>query len=151
MKMIRTSRLTIRRLSRIAPSSACRISSASCSGRRGRREGPLRTKSMRKPSWLSNRDPSVARGPTWWNLRDYYNLYKRMAGKVLKARAYYPNRSSIGYAHSDLLDTIQHLGGSPGYRLPQATSGNVSRQVEVHFPSRPAELRACIPGVLPLC
>ncbi|MGB2351895.1 MAG: hypothetical protein ACPH9O_09745, partial [Akkermansiaceae bacterium] len=56
------------------------------------------------------RKQSVARGPTWWNLRDYYNLYKRMeksgSNYRLKARAYYPNRSSIGYAHSDMLDTI---------------------------------------------
>ncbi len=62
------------------------------------------------PSYVDRRDPSVARGPTWWNLRDYYNLYKRLekngTSYKLKARSYYPNRSDIGYVHSEMLDTI---------------------------------------------
>lgn len=37
------------------------------------------------------------RGPTWWLLRDYANLYKRLQGSAggyaLKARSYYPNIS----------------------------------------------------------
>ena len=42
---------------------------------------------------------SVVRGPNWWALRDYYNLYKRIEGSAgnytLPARAYYPNRRAI--------------------------------------------------------
>jgi hypothetical protein len=70
----------------------------------------LKTRYVAGSADPEKRKQSVARGPTWWNLRDYYNLYKRMtksgSNYRLKARAYYPNRSSIGYAHSDMLDTI---------------------------------------------
>ena len=38
------------------------------------------------------------RGPNWWALRDYYNLYKRLSGTggdyTMMARPYYPNRST---------------------------------------------------------
>ena len=56
----------------------------------------------RRPSY----QPTV-RGPNWWVLRDYANLYKRLklsSGQyTMQARAYYPNRSSEGgYAYSDL-------------------------------------------------
>jgi hypothetical protein len=41
---------------------------------------------------------SVVRGPNWWALRDYANLYKRLSGSggnyTLKARSYYPNVSA---------------------------------------------------------
>ena len=41
---------------------------------------------------------TVVRGPSWWLLRDYANLYKRLAsvggGYSLDARAYFPNRTS---------------------------------------------------------
>ena len=72
--------------------------------------GPFSDKIYLKTSQLDKRNPSVARGPTWWNLRDYYNLYKRLdksgSNYRIKARAYYPDRTTIGYAHSDMLDTI---------------------------------------------
>ena len=46
-----------------------------------------------------NERPTM-RGPNWWALRDYYNLYKRLSGSggnyTMKARAYYPNRSTEG-------------------------------------------------------
>ena len=46
-----------------------------------------------------NRTQSVLRGPTWWALRDYANLYKRLRANgsefELDARAYYPNWSAI--------------------------------------------------------
>ena len=42
----------------------------------------------------------ILRGPNWWALRDYANLYKRLSGSsgdyTLPARAYFPNRSSEG-------------------------------------------------------
>ena len=56
--------------------------------------------------------PSVVRGPNWWALRDYANLYKRLSGTsgnyTLTARSYFPNKS--GGAES--------LG-----RMSQASSG----------------------------
>ena len=51
---------------------------------------------------------AVMRGPNWWALRDYANLYKRLSGTVgdytLQARAYYPNRDSENIPYSDLFD-----------------------------------------------
>ncbi len=48
---------------------------------------------------------STLRGPNWWALRDYANLYKRLSGSggdyTLPARAYFPNRSSEGSPISD--------------------------------------------------
>ncbi len=48
---------------------------------------------------------SILRGPNWWALRDYANLYKRLSGSngdyTLLARAYFPNRSSEGSPISD--------------------------------------------------
>ena len=48
---------------------------------------------------------TVVRGPSWWLLRDYANLYKRLrtlgTGHSLAARAYFPNRST---AVEDLMD-----------------------------------------------
>lgn len=44
------------------------------------------------------RPDSVVRGPNWWALRDYYNLYKRLRGSgdgyTLQPRAYFPNNSA---------------------------------------------------------
>jgi hypothetical protein len=41
---------------------------------------------------------TVVRGPSWWLLRDYANLYKRLktsgTGHALEARAYFPNRTT---------------------------------------------------------
>ncbi|MEX1048734.1 MAG: hypothetical protein WED15_04345 [Akkermansiaceae bacterium] len=53
---------------------------------------------------------AVIRGPNWWCLRDYANLYKRLSGTAgdytLEARACYPNLSAApsipGYSLSDL-------------------------------------------------
>ena len=112
--------------------------------------GPFADKVYEKTSWLSNRDPSVARGPTWWNLRDYYNLHKRMAGKVLKARAYYPNRSSIGYAHSDLLDTIHTWAD---HRIP-ITASHIRECFKTSgstFSVPPGRATRLYSWVLPLC
>ena len=48
---------------------------------------------------------SILRGPNWWALRDYANLYKRLSGSggdyTMSARAYFPNRSSEGSPISD--------------------------------------------------
>lgn len=44
------------------------------------------------------RSDSVVRGPNWWALRDYYNLYKRIVGSAgnytLQPRTYFPNNSA---------------------------------------------------------
>ena len=53
---------------------------------------------------------TVVRGPNWWAVRDYYNLYKRLradgANYVFDARAYYPN-ASVG-------DASYHYGSMHG-------------------------------------
>lgn len=51
---------------------------------------------------------TVVRGPNWWAVRDYYNLYKRLradgANYVFDARAYYPNASvgDINYHYGSM-------------------------------------------------
>ena len=51
------------------------------------------------------RGNSVVRGPNWWALRDYANLYKRLSGGegnyTLGARSYYPNVSAANPSASD--------------------------------------------------
>ena len=51
---------------------------------------------------------TVARGPSWWLLRDYANLYKRLktsgSGYALDARAYFPNRTTRGEIYDNLFD-----------------------------------------------
>jgi len=56
---------------------------------------------------------TVVRGPSWWLLRDYANLYKRLktsgTGHALEARAYFPNRTTAtdadnGIFLEDLID-----------------------------------------------
>ena len=46
--------------------------------------------------WYPN---SVVRGPNWWALRDFYNLYKRVtksgSAYSLESRSYYPNNSAV--------------------------------------------------------
>lgn len=48
---------------------------------------------------------SILRGPNWWALRDYANLYKRLSGSggdyTMPGRAYFPNRSTEGSPISD--------------------------------------------------
>ncbi|MFC5051413.1 hypothetical protein ACFPK9_12435 [Rubritalea spongiae] len=50
------------------------------------------------------------RGPNWWALRDYANLYKRLSGSegnyILKSRPHYPNFSSEGSNYSHMFDTV---------------------------------------------
>ena len=50
------------------------------------------------------------RGPNWWALRDYANLYKRLSGSggdyTMPARAYFPNRSSEGRPISDYYASV---------------------------------------------
>ena len=63
------------------------------------------------------RSDSVVRGPNWWALRDYANLYKRLSGTAgsytLNARSYYPNVSGLN-ANYHLGNLIgQNSGATP--------------------------------------
>ncbi|MFC5051280.1 hypothetical protein ACFPK9_11745 [Rubritalea spongiae] len=76
------------------------------------------------------RSDSVLRGPTWWALRDYANLYKQLAGNsgnhALAARSYYPNSvpgndsfynlssTLTPFVGRSLWDSEIELGGAPG-------------------------------------
>ncbi|MEP2776228.1 MAG: hypothetical protein ABJQ29_06940 [Luteolibacter sp.] len=57
----------------------------------------------------------VVRGPNWWALRDYANLYKRLSGSggnyTMGARASFPNRSSETLALSDYY-SMANAGGN---------------------------------------
>jgi hypothetical protein len=59
---------------------------------------------------------SVVRGPNWWALRDYANLYKRLSGTngnyTLSARSYYPNVSAKGAGYSLGNATAVNSGGN---------------------------------------
>ena len=50
---------------------------------------------------------TVVRGPSWWLLRDYANLYKRLSTSgnyyALDARAYFPNRTTAN-PNNNLID-----------------------------------------------
>ena len=51
---------------------------------------------------------TVVRGPSWWLLRDYANLYKRLKTSgndyTLDSRAYFPNRTTRGEIYDNLID-----------------------------------------------
>ncbi|MCX6972292.1 MAG: pilus assembly PilX N-terminal domain-containing protein [Verrucomicrobia bacterium] len=59
---------------------------------------------------------SVVRGPNWWALRDYANLYKRLSGAggnyTLSARSYYPNVSAMNRAYTLGTATGPNSGGN---------------------------------------
>jgi hypothetical protein len=77
---------------------------------------------------------SVARGPSWWLMRDYANLYKRLrasgAGYALDARAYFPNRTTRGEIYDNLFDIHafeQNFAGDPNIKVQpinRETNGN---------------------------
>jgi hypothetical protein len=62
------------------------------------------------------------RGPSWWLMRDYANLYKRMkksgSGHVLSARAYFPNRAVT----QDLVDLHSVQGSKIGLNYEAANT-----------------------------
>ena len=69
---------------------------------------------------------TVARGPSWWLLRDYANLYKRLkasnSGYSLDARAYFPNRTTRGEIYDNLFDIHayhQNFAGDPKIKVQQ--------------------------------
>jgi hypothetical protein len=55
-----------------------------------------------------NGGDTVVRGPSWWLLRDYANLYKRLKTSgndfTLDSRAYFPNRTTRGEIYDNLID-----------------------------------------------
>jgi Tfp pilus assembly protein PilV len=61
-----------------------------------------------------NQPLDFVRGPSWWLLRDYANLYKHLktsgTGHALSARAYFPNRSVT----EDLVDLHSFQGSKIG-------------------------------------
>ena len=78
---------------------------------------------------IQNNAGSVVRGPNWWAVRDYYNLYKRLKGSsgnyTLDARAYFPN-ASVG-------DANYHYGSMHGVHNARTwdveTYGNSNRYI----------------------
>ena len=75
---------------------------------------------------------TTVRGPSWWLMRDYANLYKRMetsgSGLVMSARTYFPNQNTyIGNngapIYRDLVDAHVY-GGGIGSSVNRETSPN---------------------------
>ena len=66
----------------------------------------------------------ILRGPNWWALRDYANLYKRLSGSggdyTIPARAYFPNRSSEGIPISSYYASV---GNTDTWDLEISSSG----------------------------
>jgi len=64
--------------------------------------------------WYPN---SVVRGPNWWSLRDYYNLYKRVtksgSAYSLESRAYYPNNSAVADTKNTSIKRNYRAYGQP--------------------------------------
>jgi hypothetical protein len=62
---------------------------------------------------------SVVRGPNWWALRDYANLYKRLSGSggnySLTARSHYPNVSATGNQSYNLGTLTQANSGGDNW------------------------------------
>ncbi len=93
----------------------------------------------------------ILRGPNWWALRDYANLYKRLSGTggeyTMTARAYFPNRSSEKLAASDYhshygaaqtwdVETgINTSATNPGFK---STINTTESDSAVHYLYRPA-------------
>ncbi|MGJ8656605.1 MAG: hypothetical protein ACSHX6_09135 [Akkermansiaceae bacterium] len=66
----------------------------------------------------------VLRGPTWWLLRDYANLYKNVSGTegdyTLQARAYYPNKPQ----GEELSSKLNLFNGNAQFDLEVDTGSN---------------------------
>jgi hypothetical protein len=79
--------------------------------------------------------PLRLRGPNWWALRDYANLYKRVSATggvyTMAARAYFPNRSSEGSVLSDYLN-----GTGTGETWDVETGTNTSPNKYLYRPAR---------------
>jgi len=71
--------------------------------------------------------PRYLRGPNWWALRDYANLYKRLSGSggdyTMAARAYFPNRSSERLAYSDY---HSHFGAAQTWDVETGVNNSTS-------------------------
>jgi Tfp pilus assembly protein PilV len=83
-------------------------------------------------------DNAVMRGPNWWALRDYANLYKRLTGSsgnyTLQARAYFPNRDSENIPYSDLFD----FKAGWGDQCIAEQRSQAGRLVYIYRPARPS-------------
>jgi hypothetical protein len=62
---------------------------------------------------------SVVRGPNWWALRDYYNLYKRVtksgSSYALESRSYYPNNSAVADTKNRSIKRNYRAYGQPSW------------------------------------
>lgn len=83
----------------------------------------------------------VLRGPNWWALRDYANLYKRLSGTggdyTMEARPYYPNKSSETIAFSERFDIINEADTWDRETNVQQQGGRTPKGTE-HYLYRPA-------------
>jgi hypothetical protein len=85
--------------------------------------------------------PAVLRGPNWWALRDYANLYKRLSGTpgdyAMQARPYFPNRSTEGEPYSAMFDIIGRGDGWDMETRYQQQGPNSGDLQYIYRPARP--------------
>jgi hypothetical protein len=85
--------------------------------------------------------PAVLRGPNWWALRDYANLYKRLSGTpgdyAMQARPYFPNRSTEGEPYSAMFDIIGRGDGWDMETRYQQQGPNSGALQYIYRPARP--------------
>jgi hypothetical protein len=88
------------------------------------------------PSPHASQERTIVRGPSWWLLRDYANLYKRLktpssgSGHAMTARAYFPNRSVT----EDLVDLHAWNYGVGGGFTPVNRETSNDKSVYAHRP-----------------
>ena len=92
-----------------------------------------------------SQERTIVRGPSWWLMRDYANLYKRLktpssgSGHAMAARAYFPNRSYDANGNvliEDLVDRHVWNYGSGGGFTPVNRETNNDKSVYAHRPVR---------------
>ena len=89
---------------------------------------------------VSNSSEVRKRGPNWWALRDYANLYKRLSGTsgnyTLQARPHYPNKITEGRNYSEMFDTINSWADQWDHEQRTQSQGTFSGYI--YRPAKPS-------------
>ncbi|WPJ96275.1 hypothetical protein SH580_00985 [Coraliomargarita algicola] len=89
---------------------------------------------------VSNDSEVRKRGPNWWALRDYANLYKRLSGTngdyTLQARPHYPNLRTEGRNYSEMFDTAGSWGDHWDHEQRTQLQGDFSGYI--YRPAQPS-------------
>jgi hypothetical protein len=90
---------------------------------------------------VSNSSEVRKRGPNWWALRDYANLYKRLSGTsgnyTLQARPHYPNVITEGRNYSEMFDTIHSFADQWDHEQRERSQGGTFSGY-IYRPAKPS-------------